>query len=112
MPLSMLHAGRPQPALGLSGLTERVVSSLTPRHPTETGMKRLALSSDDQRVRDWLKSELRSLGCDVKVDQMGNMFGVRPGAEAGVPIGMGSHLDTQPTGETAIHAAARQTTVV
>jgi acetylornithine deacetylase/succinyl-diaminopimelate desuccinylase-like protein len=61
-------------------------------------MARLTLSDDDKEVRDWFKSEMKTLGCQVKVDQMGNMFAVRPGKKGGAPTAMGSHLDTQPTG--------------
>ncbi|KAG4435899.1 hypothetical protein IFR05_008630 [Cadophora sp. M221] len=64
-----------------------------------TGMRRLALSHEDKEVRDWLVQVCKSLGCDVKVDQMGNIFATRAGASKDhKPIGMGSHLDTQPAG--------------
>ncbi|KAF2121247.1 hypothetical protein BDV96DRAFT_207079 [Lophiotrema nucula] len=64
-----------------------------------TGMCRLTLSQEDKEVRDWLVGECKSLGCEVKVDQMGNVFAIRPGtAKDKKPIGMGSHLDTQPAG--------------
>ncbi|KAH9218958.1 hypothetical protein DL95DRAFT_331656 [Leptodontidium sp. 2 PMI_412] len=64
-----------------------------------TGMRRLALSQEDKEVRDWLVQECKSLSCDVKVDQMGNIFAMRAGASKDrKPIGMGSHLDTQPAG--------------
>ncbi|KAF2734886.1 amidase [Polyplosphaeria fusca] len=64
-----------------------------------TGMCRLTLSAEDKHVRDWLVKECKSLDCVVKVDQMGNIFAIRPGtAEDKKPIGMGSHLDTQPAG--------------
>lgn len=65
---------------------------------TETGMRRLALSDDDKRVRDWLAGQVAQLGCTLTVDRMGNMFAVRPGRKPGPPTMMGSHLDTQPTG--------------
>jgi acetylornithine deacetylase/succinyl-diaminopimelate desuccinylase-like protein len=69
--------------------------------PSSTGMRRLALSQEDKDVRDWLVNECKSLGCDVKIDQMGNIFAIRPGKlEAAKPIAMGSHLDTQPAGES------------
>lgn len=61
-------------------------------------MARLALSDTDKQARDWFGTEMKLLGCDVKVDAMGNMFAVRPGKKAGAPTAMGSHLDTQPTG--------------
>ncbi|KAF2720004.1 amidase [Polychaeton citri CBS 116435] len=64
-----------------------------------TGMNRLALSDSDQAVRDWFVDEARELGCRVMVDQLGNIFAVMPGQDNTLaPIGMGSHLDTQPNG--------------
>jgi beta-ureidopropionase / N-carbamoyl-L-amino-acid hydrolase len=63
------------------------------------GIKRLTLSDDDKKVRDWFKRACESLGCKVSVDSCGNMFALRPGRNSGLlPIAMGSHLDTQPTG--------------
>ncbi|KAG9238324.1 hypothetical protein BJ875DRAFT_451287 [Amylocarpus encephaloides] len=64
-----------------------------------TGMRRLALSNEDKLVRGWLVDECKAVGCKVKVDAMGNIFAIRPGtASDKKPIGMGSHLDTQPAG--------------
>lgn len=69
--------------------------------PPSTGMCRLTLSQEDKGVRDWLVAECKSLGCEVKIDQMGNIFATRPGTANGrKPIGMGSHMDTQPAGRT------------
>jgi beta-ureidopropionase / N-carbamoyl-L-amino-acid hydrolase len=63
------------------------------------GIKRLTVSDEDKRVRDWFKTECESLGCKVEVDEVGNMFATRPGRRNDIlPIAMGSHLDTQPTG--------------
>ena len=65
-----------------------------------TGMRRLALSQEDKEVRDWLVEQYKAVGCDVKVDQMGNIFATRPGQSKDKrPIAMGSHLDTQPAGK-------------
>ncbi|KAI5919384.1 hydantoinase/carbamoylase family amidase [Camillea tinctor] len=68
--------------------------------PTQTGMARLALSDDDFRVRQWFATETQKLGCDLKVDKMGNMFARRAGAlgSKSPMTAMGSHLDTQPRG--------------
>jgi len=67
--------------------------------PSSTGMRRLALSQEDKAVRDWLVDECKALGCHITVDQMGNIFAIRPGtSKERKPIGMGSHLDTQPAG--------------
>ncbi len=63
------------------------------------GIKRLTVSDEDKRVRDWFRAECIKLGMTVEVDEVGNMFAVRPGKRKDVlPIAMGSHLDTQPTG--------------
>ncbi|KAI0904617.1 hypothetical protein F4823DRAFT_614417 [Ustulina deusta] len=66
--------------------------------PNDTGMSRLALSDTDKEARDWFVETTSSLGCDVKVDAMGNIFAVRPGRREGLATFAGSHLDTQPSG--------------
>jgi beta-ureidopropionase / N-carbamoyl-L-amino-acid hydrolase len=63
------------------------------------GIKRLTVSDEDKKIRDWFKAECEQLGCTVQVDEVGNMFATRPGKRSDIlPIAMGSHLDTQPTG--------------
>lgn len=64
-----------------------------------TGMCRLTLTQEDKDARDWLVAECKGLGCEIKVDQMGNIFAIRSGtAKDKKPIAMGSHMDTQPAG--------------
>ncbi|RFU81161.1 hydantoinase carbamoylase family amidase [Trichoderma arundinaceum] len=67
---------------------------------TETGMARLSLSDDDAQARRWFAEETQRLGCNLVVDQLGNMFASKRGsAPQPTPmIAMGSHLDTQPRG--------------
>jgi N-carbamoyl-L-amino-acid hydrolase len=63
------------------------------------GIKRLTLTDEDRRVRDWFRAAAEAVGCTVTVDEVGNMFARRPGRNAALaPVCMGSHLDTQPTG--------------
>ena len=63
------------------------------------GIKRLTVSDEDKKVRDWFKAQCEALGCVVKVDSVGNMFATRKGRRDDLlPIALGSHLDTQPTG--------------
>ena len=63
------------------------------------GIRRLTLTDDDKAVRDWFRAQCEALGCTVTVDSIGNMFARRPGRNNDLlPIAMGSHLDTQPTG--------------
>jgi beta-ureidopropionase / N-carbamoyl-L-amino-acid hydrolase len=63
------------------------------------GIKRLTLSDDDRKVRDWFRAAAEAIGCTVTIDEVGNMFARRCGRDERLaPICMGSHLDTQPTG--------------
>lgn len=63
------------------------------------GVRRLTLSEEDRQVRDWFRMACEAAGCDVHVDALGSMFAIRPGRdETKLPVGIGSHLDTQPTG--------------
>ncbi len=65
----------------------------------EGGVRRLALTNEDRSVRDWFSQAAKQAGCELKVDQMGNQFAVRAGKNNHIPpIGIGSHLDTQPAG--------------
>ncbi|OTB12148.1 hypothetical protein K445DRAFT_321409 [Daldinia sp. EC12] len=66
--------------------------------PTETGMSRLALSDSDKQTRDWFVKTTKALGCTVTIDNIGNIFAVRPGRREGPATFAGSHLDTQPSG--------------
>jgi N-carbamoyl-L-amino-acid hydrolase len=63
------------------------------------GIRRLTLTDLDRQMRDWFKAQCEALGCTVSVDEVGNMFALRPGRRNDLaPVAMGSHLDTQPTG--------------
>ena len=63
------------------------------------GLHRLALSDEDEAVRDWFEVQMRGAGLDTRVDAMGNMFGRRSGTSDGTaPVLLGSHLDSQPYG--------------
>jgi len=62
------------------------------------GLTRLALTDEDKRGRDWLVERMKEAGLRVTVDQMGNIFGERAGAESLPPVMMGSHADSVPTG--------------
>lgn len=63
------------------------------------GVRRLTLTDEDRRVRDWFQEQCKDAGCEVYIDEIGSMFAVRPGLDRSKPcIGIGSHLDTQPAG--------------
>src|SRR5690606_16474791 len=63
------------------------------------GSCRLALTDADVDARDLFVKWCREAGCDIAIDQAGNIFATRPGRNADAPaIATGSHLDTQPHG--------------
>jgi N-carbamoyl-L-amino-acid hydrolase len=63
------------------------------------GVRRLTLGAEDQQVRDWFRDACEAAGLEVHVDALGSMFGLRKGRDMSKPpLGIGSHLDTQPTG--------------
>ena len=63
------------------------------------GVRRLTLGPEDKQVRDWFRDACEAAGLEVHVDTLGTMFGLRKGRDMSkLPIGLGSHLDTQPTG--------------
>jgi len=63
------------------------------------GVQRLTLTDEDKQARDLFVSWLGELDLEITIDQMGNIFGRRPGSDDSLPPVMtGSHLDSQPKG--------------
>ncbi|MEM1153853.1 MAG: Zn-dependent hydrolase [Pseudomonadota bacterium] len=63
------------------------------------GCNRQALTDEDKRGRELFVQWCLAAGCDVSVDEVGNIFARRPGLDDALPVVLaGSHLDTQPTG--------------
>jgi N-carbamoyl-L-amino-acid hydrolase len=63
------------------------------------GCNRQTLTDADGQGRHLFQSWCQAAGMTMGVDTMGNMFATRPGTDpAALPVYMGSHLDTQPTG--------------
>jgi len=63
------------------------------------GNNRQALTDEDGQARAVFQEWCETAGCTVGVDDMGNMFAHRAGADPDArPVYVGSHLDTQPTG--------------
>jgi N-carbamoyl-L-amino-acid hydrolase len=78
-----------------SSLEEMAKIGATPRG----GVQRLALSEEDKKARDLFVMWLKELGLGITIDDMGNIFGRRPGRNNGLsPILSGSHIDSQPKG--------------
>src|SRR6476660_1840814 len=63
------------------------------------GVKRLTLTEVDRAGRDRFRGWCEALGLAVRVDAIGNMFARREGRDPSrLPVLMGSHLDSQPSG--------------
>lgn len=63
------------------------------------GLKRLAASDEDKKMRDQFADWCSDAGLIITVDRLGNMFARREGTEDNLPpVTMGSHLDTQYAG--------------
>ena len=63
------------------------------------GNNRQTLTDDDGQARHLFKKWCEEAGMSVSVDAMGTMFAQREGTDPdALPVYVGSHLDTQPTG--------------
>ncbi|NOD87088.1 MULTISPECIES: Zn-dependent hydrolase [unclassified Ruegeria] len=63
------------------------------------GNNRQTLTDEDAEGRALFQKWCEEAGCSMGLDQMGNMFAHREGADPdALPVYVGSHLDTQPTG--------------
>ena len=59
---------------------------------------RLALTDEDRAGRDLVVRWMEEAGLAVRVDCIGNLFGLRAGTEDIAPVMTGSHIDTVRTG--------------
>lgn len=62
------------------------------------GCARLALTDEDRRGRDLVRGWMAELGLEVRVDAIGNVFGLQQGWRETPPVMTGSHIDTVRTG--------------
>ncbi|WP_424004936.1 Zn-dependent hydrolase (plasmid) [Haloarcula salina] len=63
------------------------------------GVNRPSLSDANREARDTLVEWFREAGLDVRIDEMGNIFGRREGeADDADPVLFGSHIDSQYNG--------------
>ncbi|MFW8634241.1 Zn-dependent hydrolase [Cribrihabitans pelagius] len=63
------------------------------------GCNRQTLTDADSEARARFATWCEAEGMRIGVDDMGNMFALRPGTDPDAdPVYLGSHLDTQPTG--------------
>ena len=63
------------------------------------GNNRQTLTDEDAEGRELFQKWCQDAGMDMGLDTMGNMFATRAGSDPdALPVYVGSHLDTQPTG--------------
>lgn len=63
------------------------------------GNNRQTLTDEDAEGRALFQRWCEEAGCSMGLDSLGNMFARREGTDPGaLPVYVGSHLDTQPTG--------------
>lgn len=63
------------------------------------GNNRQTVTDEDAEGRALFQTWCKAAGCTMGLDQMGNMFARREGTDPdALPVYVGSHLDTQPTG--------------
>ena len=63
------------------------------------GNNRQTLTDEDAEARDLFKKWCTDSNLSMGIDKMGNMFACREGTDpSALPVYVGSHLDTQPTG--------------
>ena len=63
------------------------------------GNNRQTVTDEDGQGRHLFQDWCKAAGCTMGLDQMGNMFARREGTDPdALPVYVGSHLDTQPTG--------------
>ncbi|SFT68202.1 Zn-dependent hydrolase [Sedimentitalea nanhaiensis] len=63
------------------------------------GNNRQTVTDEDAEGRALFQKWCEAAGCSMGLDQMGNMFARREGSDPdALPVYVGSHLDTQPTG--------------
>jgi beta-ureidopropionase / N-carbamoyl-L-amino-acid hydrolase len=58
------------------------------------GTTRLALTDTDKKARDQLIKWLNQASLDIKIDNIGNIYGTRKATTTNPPIVLGSHIDT------------------
>ena len=80
------------------------------------GVDRQAATAEDAQTRDWFAARVHDAGWELRVDGIGNMFGLLEWTPGAPYVLIGSHLDSQPLGGrfdgaygviAALHAARR-----
>lgn len=65
---------------------------------SNNGVDRQAATAEDAQTRDWFAAWVHDAGWELRVDGIGNMFGLLEWTPGAPYVLIGSHLDSQPLG--------------
>jgi beta-ureidopropionase / N-carbamoyl-L-amino-acid hydrolase len=85
-------------AINVDRLTARIDGLAEMERKDDGSSSRLALTDADRRGRDQVIQWMHEAGLTVRVDQIGNITGLRSGRSAVRPVMTGSHIDTVANG--------------
>ncbi|MFK2826452.1 M20 family metallo-hydrolase [Bacillus sp. B190/17] len=86
-------------SINLNRLMQTIEASAQIGALPKGGIRRLALTNEDQHMRDLFVKWLKEAGLTVRIDDFGNMYGRKEGLNPDASaLLIGSHLDTQPEG--------------
>jgi beta-ureidopropionase / N-carbamoyl-L-amino-acid hydrolase len=81
-------------AINADRLMTRIDGLAEMERKVDGSCNRLALTDADRRGRDQVIRWMREADLTVRIDQIGNITGLRPGRSAVRPVMTGSHIDT------------------
>jgi N-carbamoyl-L-amino-acid hydrolase len=81
-------------AINVERLVARIDSLADMERKDDGSCSRLALTDADRRGRDRVIQWMHEAGLTVRIDQIGNITGLRSGRSAVRPVMTGSHIDT------------------
>jgi N-carbamoyl-L-amino-acid hydrolase len=81
-------------AINADRLMARIEGLAEMERKEDGSCSRLALTDADRRGRDQVIRWMHEAGLTVRIDQIGNITGLRPGRSAAPPVMTGSHIDT------------------
>ena len=87
-----------QPLSATQHFSELFAESMTIGRKPNGGTDRMALTPDDSAHRTWFVKQLRKAGAEVRIDGVGNIFGLFTWDDDAPYILCGSHLDSQENG--------------
>lgn len=84
--------------INLDRLTDRLAQLAKAGALAGGGVSRLALTDSDKDGRDLVVQWMQQSGLTIRIDQIGNVVGIRPGKFNIAPVMIGSHIDTVTVG--------------